>query len=65
MKCGTRVCKKETVGSILIRDYDNKPIIVIKLCKRHLKELYDSGFFDDKSLSEQKEKAEELLGMRD
>lgn len=62
MKCDTRSCGREAVTNMLIRDYLNRPIIVIRVCKEHLEKLYNSGFFEGEVLRQQREDAERLLG---
>ncbi len=61
MKCDTGKCKKEAVTNMIIRDYLNRPIIVIRVCCEHLGKLYDSGFFEGEFLKQEKEEAEKLL----
>ena len=61
MKCDTGKCKKEAVTNMLIRDYANRPIIVIRVCKDHLQKLYDNKFFEGEMLKQQKEEAEKSL----
>ncbi len=65
MKCDTGRCKKEAVTNMLIRDYMKRPIIVIRVCKEHLKKLYDSEFFEGEMLKEQRAEAEKILQNKD
>ncbi|GEM_PF-6560091 len=64
MKCDTAGCKKEAVTNMLIRDHVKRPIIVIRVCKDHLKKLYDSKFFEGELLKEQRAEAEKILGKK-
>ncbi len=61
MKCDTGNCKEEAVTNMLIRDYVNTPIIVIRVCREHLQKLYDSKFFEGELLKQQREEAEKIL----
>ncbi|MBI4170731.1 MAG: hypothetical protein HY514_03485 [Candidatus Aenigmarchaeota archaeon] len=62
MKCDTGKCKKEAATNMIIRDYLNRPIIVIRVCREHLEKLYQSGFFSGGMLKQQREEAEKVLG---